>query len=190
MLFFVFICFFKKSFLIFAYTFNGGIELENSYRGNIVDFALTHLDKNYVWGSQGPEEFDETSFSFYIYKELFDLDIERDGYGVDHSTKQMTNSIGNLTKYIENDTHKEKYLDKIQAGDLVFFHTKSLKDNQPTASNQYPGSVGIYLGEKKFIHADSEVGKVIICDLAGEWLNQLVASRDIVSGFVLKGMVD
>ena len=164
--------------------------LENSYRENIIDFATMHLGNNYVWGAKGPDEFDESGFPFYIFKELFEIDIEQDGYGIGNTTKQMTNSIGNLTKYIEEDEHKIKYLEKIQAGDLLFFHTLSLNDNQPTASNQYPGHVGIYLGHQKFIHAYKEAGKIIISNLDNIWLKKLIASRDIISGIILKGTID
>lgn len=142
---------------------------------------MIQLGKRYSWGMKGPDEFDEAGFSFYIFKELFDFDIERDGYGMNEITKQMTNSIGDLSQYIEDDSNKEKYLDDIGIGDLVFFHTKSLDDCQPTTNNQYPGHVGIYLGDKKFIHVSVDEECIVMDELAGEWLDKLVASRDIVS---------
>lgn len=164
-----------------AYDIMEGIDLEEYYRQNVIDFAMIQLGKSYVWGMNGPDEFDEAGFPFYIFKELFEIDIEQDGFGGNEITKQMTNSIGNLTQYIENDSNKEKYLEDIKAGDLVFFHTKALEENQATSCNQYPGHVGIYLGKQKFIHVSAEVGCIIIDDLNGDWLKKLVASRDIVA---------
>lgn len=164
--------------------------MENYYRTNIIDFAMIHLGKKYIFGASGPDEFDDTGFSFYIFKELFGIDITKDGYGIGESTKQMTCSIGTLTKYIENDENKIKYLEKIQPGDLLFFHTQALGEAQPTSNNQYPGHVGIYLNDNKFIHANSKDGVVKISLLENEWFSKLVASRDIVSGIVLKGIIE
>lgn len=158
-----------------------GIDLEKYYRKNIVDFALIQLEKKYVWGMKGPDEFDEAGLPYYIFKELFKIDIEKDGYGSNEITKQMTNSIGHLTKYIEDDNNKEKYLVDINVGDLLFFHTKALEENQPTTSNQYPGHVGIYLGDNHFIHVSPELGYILIDELTETWLKKLVASRDIVA---------
>lgn len=158
--------------------------MEEYYRRNIVDLAMIQLGKKYVLGMKGPDEFDEAGFSFYIFKELFRIDIEKDGYGMDEITRQMTNSIGNLTQYIEKDSNKIKYLDDIKMGDLVFFHTKALDENQPTTNNQYPGHVGIYLDDKKFIHASIDEECIVINDLDGIWLEKLVASRDIVSSVI------
>lgn len=161
--------------------------MEFNYRMNVADFAMIQLEKKFVWGASGPDEFDNTGFTYYIFKELFSIDLSRNSFGIGESTKQMTSSIGNLTKYIEDDIQKERYLETIKVGDLVFFHTMSLEDNQATASNQYPGHVGIFLGDKRFIHANEDDGKVVIDELNDIWLKQLVASRDIISGVILKG---
>lgn len=164
--------------------FIGGIYLEEYYRRNIVDLVMIQLDKSYELGMKGPDSFDEAGLTLYIFKELFRIDIEKDGYGMNEITRQMTNSIGNLTQYIEDDSNKKKYLDDIKSGDLVFFHTKSLDECQPTANNQYPGHVGIYLGDKKFIHVSVDEECVVIDELDGIWLEKLVASRDIVSSVI------
>lgn len=163
--------------------------MENSYRQNIIELAKIHLGKSYVWGANGPDDFDNVGFPTYIFKELFGININKNGYGMDDTTKQMTNSIGTLRKYKENDNQKRKYLKDINIGDLVFFHTKSLKDNQPSTRNHYPGYVGIYLGEQKFIHASPDEKKIIISNLDEIWLKKLVASRDIISSIVLKKFI-
>ena len=158
--------------------------MKDLYRKNIVDLALTKLDKKYVWGAVGDEEFDCSGFTYYVFYELFNIDINESGYGVGDTTKQMTNNIGNLRQYSEIDPNKEKYIDEINVGDLVFFHRQSLDEFKPTPKNRYPGHVGIYLGDKKFIHASSDAGKIIISEFNDYWISVMVASRDIIEGIL------
>ena len=158
--------------------------MKEFYRKNVMEFALVQLEKPYIWGDVGPDTFDCSGLTYYLYKELFDVDINASGYGVGDTTKQMTNDIGILRKYPEADENKEKYIEDIEIGDLIFFHRQSLEENQPTPTNRYPGHVGIYLGDKKFIHASSEAGKVIISELDEYWISVMVASRDLISGIL------
>ena len=154
------------------------------YRNNIIELAMTKLDKKYVWGATGDEEFDCSGFTYYIYKELFNIDINETGYGVGDTTKQMTNNIGNLKQFNEDDPNKKKYIQEINIGDLVFFHRQSLDEFSPTPKNRYPGHGGIYLGDNKFIHASGDAGKIIISEFDDYWIKVLVASRDIISGII------
>ena len=78
--------------------------MKDFYRNNVVELALTKLGKLYVWGATGDEEFDCSGFTYYIYKELFNIDINETGYGTGDTTKQMTNNIGILKQYNE-DSH-------------------------------------------------------------------------------------
>lgn len=155
--------------------------MKEYYQNNIVEFATLYLNKPYTWQSSGPDNFDASGFTAYVFKQLLKIDINKSGYGIDDTTKQMTNDIGTLKIYIEQDKNKKKYLDSIEKGDLVFFHTKSLDENKPTLFNQYPGHVGIYIGNNHFIHADPEEEKIIISELKDKWLNILVASRNLIS---------
>ncbi len=154
---------------------------EDLYRKNIIDFAITFINKPYIWDAKGPDEFDCSGFTKYIYKELFNIDIEKDGYGLGDTTKQLTSSIGITTKYKKDDSNKDKYLKNINVGDLLFFHRQSLEENYPTKTNRYPGHVGIYLGNNSFIHASKDAGKIIISPLNNNYLKQLVASKNIIT---------
>ena len=156
--------------------------MEDSYRSNLIEFSLIYLNKEF--DNLDKAEFSSDKFAYYIYKQLFDIDIESTGYGQDQSTKEMTNDIGDLKIYNKNDPQKDKYLQDINKGDLVFFHTKSLDCNSPTPSNYYPGHVGIYLGNKKFIHVSLNENKIVIDTLEEKWLNILIASRDIIKQLV------
>ena len=150
--------------------------MENNYRDNVVDFAVVYLDK--VIDDLEKNDFKTYEFTNYIYKQLFNTDINSNGYGLDNSTKQMTNDIGDLKIYNELDSRKENYLSDIKKGDLVFFHTKELNASIPTINNHYPGHVGIYIGDKCFIHVLDN--KITIDKIEDKWLNCLVASRDII----------
>lgn len=158
--------------------------MKEQFRQNIIDLAKLQLGKHYVWGATGPDEFDCSGLTFYLFQALFGIDINETGFGVGDTTKQMTNDIGILRQYQEGDEKKIQYLKDIQVGDLIFFHRQSLDENQPTPSNRYPGHVGIYMGEQQFIHASSEDGKVVISQLNDYWLKVMVASRDLVSGIM------
>lgn len=158
--------------------------MKDFYRKNVIDFALIQLEKPYIWGEVGPDSFDCSGLTYYIYKELFNIDINETGYGVGDTTKQITNNIGVLRQYPEDDNNKDNYIKDIEIGDLIFFHRQSLDEKQPTPSNRYPGHVGIYLGDKKFIHASSDEGKVVISILDEYWTKIMVGSRDLISGIV------
>lgn len=150
--------------------------MEDNYRNNVVDFAIIYLDK--IIDDLENTEFKTYEFTTYIYKQLFNIDINRNGYGLDNSTRQMTNDMGDLKIYNELDSRKENYLSDIKKGDLVFFHTKDFNINTPTTNNHYPGHVGIYVGDKAFLHIDNN--KITLDKIEDKWLNCLVASRDII----------
>ena len=153
--------------------------MEDNYRNNVVDFSLIYLNKYF-----NEDEFENKDFINYIFMQLFDTNINVDGYGLDSSTMQMTNNIGDLKIYNKDDPQKINYLKEIKKGDLVFFHTKSLNDNSPTPNNNYPGHVGIYLGDNNFIHVSSTNDLIKIDKMDDDWLKILVASRDIIKNLI------
>ena len=69
--------------------------MEDNYRKNIIDFSLIYLNIEF---NNNSNDFTKEEFTWYIFKELFNIDINS-GYGLDNSTKQMTNDIGDLKKY-------------------------------------------------------------------------------------------
>ena len=154
--------------------------MEDSYRNNVVEFSMIYNNKRLDMLDFYTSCFNSSEFTNFIFKHLFDVDIESSGYGLDGSTRQMTNDIGDLKIYNENDLQKINYLIDIKKGDLVFFHEQALDSNSPTPNNRYPGHVGIYLGDNSFIHASLEEEKIVISSLSGKWLDKLVASRDII----------
>lgn len=159
--------------------------MEDNYRNNVVDFSLIYLNKYYNENDFVEDELENKDFINYIFRQLFDTNINDDGYGFDSSTMQMSNNIGDLKIYNKDDPKKIDYLKEIKKGDLVFFHTKSLNDNSPTPNNNYPGHVGIYLGDNNFIHVSLTDDLIKVDKIDDEWLKILVASRDIIKGLRL-----
>lgn len=100
---------------------------------DIVEEARNHMGKPYRWGAIGPDSFDCSGFTQYVYGK-FGITIAR------RSQEQVYNGYA-VSR------------DELQPGDLVFFDN-TYKDANPT-------HVGIYAGNNVFIHASSGAGKVI-----------------------------
>ncbi len=106
-----------------------------SKEDEIIETAKNFLGTKYVWAANGPNAFDCSGFTKYVFKE---------------------NGI-TLPRY---SGHQAKVgikvsFDELQKGDLVFFDTE----------HKFRGKVnhvGIYIGDHKFIHASSAKKKVII----------------------------
>jgi cell wall-associated NlpC family hydrolase len=101
----------------------------------IEDDARQFLGRRYVWAANGPNCFDCSGFTRYVYK-LHGLNIPR------HSGNQAR--VGIKVAYNE-----------LKKGDLVFFDTERRKTGKVN-------HVGIYLEDGKFIHASSGNRKVVI----------------------------
>ncbi len=157
------------------------INYEEELREKIIELALLQHAKKYIHGDHGPDSFDCAGLVWYIYNELLNIDIYREGYGVSTTTQIMTSQYGTLTLYNEQDFHKD--LSLIKRGDIIFLHKQSIKDDQPRKTNKYPGHCGIYLGNNYFIHSSRIKERVVISNfLKNEyWQKVLVGSKDIVS---------
>ena len=115
-----------------------------------VDMAMKHLGKPYRYGAAGPNAFDCSGFTSYIYKQL-NIKLNR-------SAKDQSR---NGVKVERKD---------LLPGDLLFFHT-----TRPGISH-----AGMYIGDGKFIHASSSrTGKVIISPLNSGYYNSrfVIAKR-------------
>lgn len=98
---------------------------------SVLNLAYSKMGCPYVWGAEGPNSFDCSGFTSYVFRNAVGVSLPRtssaqSGYG-------KTVSKSNL-----------------QAGDLVFFNT----------SGKGVSHVGIYVGSGKMIHAPSS-GKTI-----------------------------
>ena len=114
-----------------------------------IEIAKSYLGGKYVWGATGPNAFDCSGFTQYIYKKAYGKTIPRVSY--------------------EQAKHGQKVEKKdLQPGDLVFFDTM----NKGRVSH-----VGIYIGNNKFIHAANSRSGIIESELSGYYAKKYMGAR-------------
>lgn len=124
----------------------------------IVELAKQHLGKPYVYGATGPNAFDCSGFTYYVYKQA--------GYTISRGgSSQFYNGVAVSRS-------------ELQPGDLVFFR-------DPATAGSYPMShVGIYIGNGQFIHASSSKTSpgIKISSLSASWyVNIYAGARRIIN---------
>ena len=119
--------------------------------------ASSHLGKRYVFGSKGPNTFDCSGFSGYVYRQF--------GYSIGADSR---------AQYKQGSPVDRKDLRK---GDLVFFTSRS--------SGKNVGHVGIVwevnkeTGDFKFIHASTKNG-VKISEFEGYYVKRFVGAKRMI----------
>ncbi len=153
----------------------------DEYKVKVLKLALLQLKKKYKWGQKGPDEFDCAGLTWYIYNELFGIDINFKGYGRSTTTMQMTSLYGVLNTINEN-SDKTIFINNLNVGDILFFHRQSFDFKKPTINNYYPGHCGLYIGNLKFIQASYPRKEVLISDFNDNeyWKKVLVGSKNII----------
>lgn len=98
---------------------------DSALGAQIVAYAKQFLGRPYVWGGNGPNSFDCSGFTKYVYSHF--------GYNINRTASaQLKNGVSVSRS-------------ELQAGDLVFFYNG--KVSTPVSH------VGIYIGNGDFIHA-------------------------------------
>ena len=120
----------------------------------IISYAKGLLGKKYVWADEGPDTFDCSGFTWYVYKNVAKISIPR-----------TSKDQGVYGTYVS--------IKNLKPADLVFFDTVGVKDN-------IISHVGIYIGNNQFIHASSSKGKVVISNLENYYLDRFVNGRRIL----------
>lgn len=119
----------------------------------VVDTAMTYLGTPYVYGASGPNSFDCSGFTSYIYKQF--------GYTLNRSAADQT----------KNGVAVDK--SELQPGDLVLFRSPG--------SSRAATHVGIYIGNSQFVHAPQPGDVVKVSDLNSSWYSRVyVGARRIV----------
>ena len=113
-------------------------------RDQIISFAQTKLGSPYVWGATGPNSFDCSGFVGYVFKKAANVNLPR--VSSSQATFKPRISSMNMTK-----------------GDLVFFET--------TGKGRI-SHVGIYMGNRQFIHASSGSRRVTVSSLDSNFYNK------------------
>ena len=118
----------------------------------IVAYAEEYLGTPYVLGGNGPNQFDCSGFTKYVYSHF--------GYTLNRTaTDQLQNGVS-VSK------------DELQPGDLVFFKYRTSK---PVSH------VGIYIGNGEFIHASTNRYVVQIDQMeSGHYANVYAYARRII----------
>lgn len=106
---------------------------------DVVQYAKTLLGKSYVYGAEGPNSFDCSGFTKYIYKKF--------GINLPHSAAAQANAGKTISK------------EELQLGDMVFF----------SQSGNSIGHVGIFVGNNSFIHAANPKNGVVITSLSDSY---------------------
>ena len=104
----------------------------------VIAYAKTLLGKPYVWGAQGPNSFDCSGFTYYVFKNKAGIVLPR--------TSSAQSKYG---------TYVSK--SNLKPGDLVFFDTNG-------ANNGNVSHVGMYIGNGQMIHASYGQKKIVIAN--------------------------
>lgn len=125
-----------------------------SYRGEqIVQHAQNYLGRPYVYGGNGPNSFDCSGFTKYVYAQF--------GYSLNRTA----------TDQLSNGYSVEK--GELKPGDLVFF--RSAGTVKPVSH------VGMYVGDGSFIHASTNNYQIRIDSLASGYFSGIfVGARRVV----------
>lgn len=129
-------------------TYSSGRSSNNtnaSIREQIIEFAQKKLGAPYVWGATGPNSFDCSGFIGYVFKSVANLNLPRVSSA--QATFKPKISSNSMTK-----------------GDLVFFET---------TGGGHISHVGIYMGNRQFIHASSgKSRRVMISSLDSDYYSK------------------
>ena len=117
---------------------NSSTSTSNS-ASKVISYAKKLLGKPYVWGAQGPNGFDCSGFTYYVFKNSAGITLPRTSSAQSRYGKAVSKS-------------------NLKAGDLIFFDTVGPNNGAVT-------HVGLYIGNGQFIHAASGQGKVVINNL-------------------------
>lgn len=119
---------------------------------DLINLAKAQLGKPYVWGGNGPNSFDCSGFTRYVYLNAMGVSLPRVSY--EQAKAGVAADVNNLKE-----------------GDLLYFATVT-----PGRTSH----VGIYIGDNQFIHASgsqTRPDKVKISSLSGYYGNVLLGAR-------------
>lgn len=123
--------------------------VSNNKMDNAIKLLKEQLGKPYVWGANGPDSFDCSGLTRYIYKEALGIDIPR-------------------VSYDQAQFGKEVAKENLEVGDLVFFDTMG---------KGRVSHVGMYIGNNEFIHASNKRDGVKLSKLEGYYEKTYMCAR-------------
>ena len=121
----------------------------------VLNFATQQIGKNYIWGAQGPNSFDCSGLTYYVYKNAAGITLPR----VSSAQSQYGNTVSKSD---------------LKAGDLLFFDTSG-------SNNGVVSHVGLYVGNGQMIHASSSKGKVVQTSMENSyWNNAYITAKRVL----------
>jgi cell wall-associated NlpC family hydrolase len=136
---------------VFSFNFNKTNTEKKSYVADSLSYASVpfsaskFLGHRYVWGAVGPNTFDCSGFTSFIFKKQ-GVTLPRTAYAQFNSGEKVDRS-------------------DMKKGDLVFFDTEKHMTGKVN-------HVGMYIGNNQFIHASSAKHQVVIASLAGGFYSE------------------
>lgn len=119
---------------------------------NVLKVAREQLGKPYVYGATGPDSFDCSGLTSYVFKNGAGITLPR--------TSKDQSTAG---RYVSKS--------ELQPGDLIFFNT----------SGSGISHVGIYIGNNEMIHAPSSGKNVEVTKITSNyWASKYVTARRII----------
>ena len=104
---------------------------------DVIFYALSMVGINYRWGGNSPQTgFDCSGLVSHVFRQIAGLVLPRDSYAMARLGRPVS-------------------FDELRPGDLVFFNTM----RRPFSH------VGIYLGERRFVHAPAAGKAVHVVDM-------------------------
>ena len=127
----------------------------SSKNAQIVELAKKYIGGKYVWGANGPNAFDCSGLTQYVYA--------KNGIGLNRTAAEQAKQGVKVSK------------SELEAGDLVFFK----KINSVGAGVSH---VGIYIGNGKFIHASTPAKGIRVDNLSDDYYTKRFHSARRVIG--------
>ena len=126
-------------------------QVTSSKGEEVIAYAKQFLGKPYVYGGSGPNVFDCSGFTMFVYSH----------FGVNMGHSAVTQAY--VGTYVPRSA--------LQPGDLIIINNES---------NTSIGHVGMYVGGGNFIHASSGSGQIVISPLSNAYYNaRYVTARRI-----------
>ncbi len=119
--------------------------------------AKSLLGKRYVSGASGPNSFDCSGFTYYIYKQL--------GHPIARGSSSQYYNSGYFVS-----------TDAMQPGDLIFFFDRRFDSSGGTLPTTH---VGMYVGDGQFIHSSTTSYRVQYDSIYGYYAPYIVGAKRI-----------
>ena len=124
----------------------------NETINKVIELAYKQLGKPYKWGAEGPNAFDCSGLTYYVYKNAAGITLPR-----------VSSDQAKTGTYIDRS--------ELHPGDLVCFSSSGTRINH----------VGMYIGDDKFIHSPQAGDVVKISSMAsGYHSRKFVTGRRII----------